>query len=130
MYGFGYIESGKNVMQLFANRGWEAIIADDLVGGSILLMCIILSLVIGGLCVAFNGLDIFDALTEGSNAVAFFVGFIPSLLICSILLSTISSGVNTVIVMFADAPQEFQQNHPELSSKMREKWEEFYPGSI
>merc|ERR1719413_68940 len=128
VYGFGYIESGKNVMQLFANRGWEAIIADDLVGGSILLMCIMLSLVIGGLCVAFADLDIFLALTNGDGVRAFFVGFIPSLLICSVLLSTISSGVNTVIVMFADAPQEFEQNHPQLSAKMRECWEKFYPG--
>jgi len=30
IYGYGYIEAGKNVIQLFKNRGWEAIIADDL----------------------------------------------------------------------------------------------------
>jgi len=130
VYGFGYIESGKNVMQLFANRGWEAIIADDLVGGSILLMSVILSLIIGGLCVAFTNLPLFDALTAGSRVMAFFIGFIPSILICLILLSTISSGVNTVIVMFADAPQEFEQNHPELSAKMRAEWEKFYPGMV
>lgn len=127
VYGFGYIEAGKNVMQLFASRGWEAVIADDLVGGSILLICVILALVIGGLCVAFSTLS--EVLSQ-SYTMAFFIGFIPSILICSILLSTISSGVNTVIVMFADAPREFEQNHPELSSKMREKWEEFYPGSM
>lgn len=28
VYGYGYIEAGKNVFQLFHNRGWEAIIAD------------------------------------------------------------------------------------------------------
>lgn len=28
VYGFGYIEAGKNVFALFRNRGWEAIIAD------------------------------------------------------------------------------------------------------
>jgi len=30
VYGFGYLEAGKNVFELFKNRGWEAIIADDL----------------------------------------------------------------------------------------------------
>lgn len=30
IYGFGYIEAGKNVIELFKSRGWEAIIADDL----------------------------------------------------------------------------------------------------
>jgi Plasma-membrane choline transporter len=41
----GYCESGKNVMTLFHNRGWEAIIADDLVGNTLLLV----SFMVGGL---------------------------------------------------------------------------------
>jgi hypothetical protein len=28
VYGYGYIEAGKNVFSLFQNRGWEAVIAD------------------------------------------------------------------------------------------------------
>ena len=40
-----YCESGKNVMTLFHNRGWEAIIADDLVGNTLLLV----SVIVGGL---------------------------------------------------------------------------------
>jgi len=28
VYGFGYLEAGKNVFALFKNRGWEAIITD------------------------------------------------------------------------------------------------------
>lgn len=131
VYGFGYIESGKNVMQLFKNRGWEAIIADDLVGGAIFLMCIMVSLIIGGLSVALTaiGFPLFNSVTS-STITAFFIGFIPSLLISLILLSTISSGVNTVIVMFAEAPAEFENNHPELSAKMRAEWQKFYPGSV
>ena len=45
----------------------------------------------------------------------------------SILMSTIASAVNTVIVCFAEAPAEFEANHPELSRKMRETWLSFYP---
>ena len=30
VYGFGYCEAGKSVMELFKDRGWEAVIADDL----------------------------------------------------------------------------------------------------
>jgi len=131
VYGFNYIESGKSVMQLFASRGWEAIIADDLVGGAIFLTCVMISLIIGGIGVGYAEFDTtFDALAGGSNWIAFFIGFISGLCICTVLLSTIASGVNTVIVMFADAPQEFEQNHPELSAKMRATWLEFYPGSI
>jgi len=32
LYGYSYCEAGKGVMDLFRDRGWEAIIADDLVG--------------------------------------------------------------------------------------------------
>lgn len=118
-------------MQLFADRGWDAIIADDLVGGAIFLTCIIIGLIIGALGVGYATFDEdFETLSEGSNLLAFFIGFISGFFVSSILLSTIASGVNTVIVMFADAPQEFQRNHPELSEKMRTTWQGFYPGSV
>lgn len=118
-------------MQLFADRGWEAIIADDLVGGAIGLMCVIIGLIIGGVGVGYAKWDpTFNELAQNSGVIAFFIGLLAGLIICSILLSTISSAVNTVIVMFADAPQEFQTNHPELSAKMRETWQQFYPSSI
>ena len=117
-------------MGLFSNRGWDAIIADDLVGGAIFLTCVIIGLIIGGLGVAYASLDsTFNNLAGSSLTVAFIVGLIAGLAIGSILLGTVASGVNTVIVMFADAPREFQQNHPELSTKMNECWQQFYPGS-
>jgi len=118
-------------MQLFADRGWDAIIADDLVGGAIFLVCVVIGLIIGGIGVAYAKFNPnFADLAQNSTIAVFLIGFIAGLFICSILLSTVASGVNTVIVMFADAPQEFEQNHPELSAKMRACWEEFYPGSV
>lgn len=131
VYGYSYIEAGKAVMQLFKDRGWEAIIADDLVGGAIFLICVVIGLIVGGVGVALASLNsqVLE-LAVNSLAAAFGIGFVAGLFVCSILLSTIASGVNTVLVMFADAPQEFQQNHPVLSEKMRTVWQEFYPNSI
>lgn len=130
VYGNTYLESGKAVMQLFANRGWEAIIADDLVGGAIFLTCVMIGLIIGGIGVGYAQFDpTFNALADNSATSAFVIGLLAGLVICSILLGTVSSAVNTVIVMFADAPNEFQANHPELSAAMREEWQKFYPGS-
>jgi hypothetical protein len=57
----------------------------------------------------------------------FRLGFIVGLVLTSILMSTIASAVNTVIVCFAEGPAEFEANHPELSAKMRETWLQFYP---
>ena len=131
VYGYSYLEAGKAVMQLFSDRGWDAVVADDLVGNAIFLVSVIIGLIIGAFGISYASVSTsFDDLAQNSAMGAFFIGFIAGLFICSILLSTVASGVNTVIVMFADAPQEFQENHPELSQKMREVWQEFYPGSV
>ena len=74
--------------------------------------------------------DMFDDAGGNEKGVSFFLGFIVGFVICSILLSTIGSGVNAVIVLFAEAPNEFQQNHPALSNRMLEVWRATYPGSI
>jgi len=43
------------------------------------------------------------------------------------MLSLVDSSVNTVVVCFAEGPAEFEQNHPKLSSEMREAWMKVYP---
>jgi len=136
LYGYSYIEAGKNVFTLFRNRGWEAIIADDLVSN----VFFFLSLVVGGICAgigyainenAANGTWFANAPDTGANVQTTnaVLGFIIGLVLSSILLSTIGSAVNAVIVCFAEGPAEFEVNHPELSRKMRETWLKFYPSS-
>jgi len=49
IYGYGYVDAGKNVIELFKARGWEAIIAEDLVGGVLSLVSLITGLVVGGI---------------------------------------------------------------------------------
>jgi len=130
---FSYLEAGKNVITLFKNRGWEAIIADDLVG----MVFFFLSLAVGLVCCGFGFIfnentQIFvdNAPAPGDiQATCAVLGFVMGLMLTSILMSTIASAVNTVIVCFAEGPAEFEANHPELSQKMRETWLEFYPSS-
>ncbi|KAL9184924.1 hypothetical protein ACHAXT_002701 [Thalassiosira profunda] len=132
LYGYSYIEAGKNVFTLFKNRGWEAIIADDLVGN----VFFFLSLCVGGITCAI-GLAFNETSPEGwfdnvpypdsVSATCAGLGFIIGLVLSSILMSTLASGVNAVIVCFAEGPAEFEANHPELSRKMRETWLQFYP---
>jgi len=133
LYGYSYTEAGKNVFTLFKNRGWEAIIADDLVQN----VFFFLSLSVGGVCAGigyainenslgdlFNNAPSTGLSVQATNAI---LGFIIGLVLASILLSTIGSAVNAVIVCFAEGPAEFEANHPELSRKMRETWLQFYP---
>lgn len=132
IYGMGYCESGKAVMTLFENRGWEAIIADDLVGNVLLLVSLLAGALTGVVSILVElAFGWFEEDTPGNpHLVAFLVGFIVGLVLCSTIMSTIGSSVNAVLVLFAEKPSEFQTNHPELSRNMREKWSEIYPGSV
>ena len=60
----------------------------------------------------------------------FRIGFVIGLVLCAIFLGSIGSAVNAVIVLFAEAPAEFQQNYPELSHQMRTAWQDAFPGSV
>lgn len=122
-----YIQAGKSVFELFRSRGWEAIIADDLVGNALLLISLVVGALMGGVGVVVE--TSVDQLDD-PLWVAFLIGFVVGLVVTSILMSTIGSAVNAVIVLFAEGPREFQENHPELSNKMRAVWASTYPGSI
>ena len=52
--------------------------------------------------------------------------FLIGIVISAILLSVVDSSVNTVLVSFAEAPSEFEENHPQLSSEMRDAWRKVY----
>ena len=125
------MEAGKNVFTLFQNRGWDAIIADDLISNVLLLVSLVVGGVIGALAVILEvSTDLYEDAGGNAKAVAFFLGFLIGLVVCSVCLSTVGSGVNAIIVLFAEAPAEFQQNHPQLSEQMRSAWAMVYPGSI
>jgi hypothetical protein len=134
IYGFGYIQAARNVFTLFQNRGWEAIIADDLIANTLLLVSLVVGAICGGVSMLLQHTSkIYDS-ANGSNSnaqiFAFVIGFVVGLMITSILMSVIGSGVNAIIVLFAEAPADFQRNHPELSNKMRQVWSATYPGSV
>lgn len=74
--------------------------------------------------------DLFEDAGGDAQILSFLLGFIVGMMICSIVMSTIGSAVNAVIVLFAEAPADFQRNYPELSNNMRQTWSEVFPGSV
>lgn len=75
---------------------------------------------------AISAIHISDNLARNKisyNSFSFLIG----LVISAILLSVVDSSVNTVLVSFAEAPAEFEENHPQLSSEMRDAWRLVYP---
>ena len=131
LYGFGYIEAGRNVIQLFQQKGWSVLITDDLNDRVLLMMSISIGALTGivGMLVAIADESLLGDLgDQGSTAlVGFLITFVIGLVFSSILMSVVSSAVNTVIVCFAESPAEFEANHPDLSREMRSSWMEAWP---
>merc|ERR1712183_1265226 len=78
--------------------------------------------------------DWFDAInasygndTTFVNVTCGIIGFIIGIALCLIVMGVISSAVNATIVCFADAPQEFESNYPELSREMRDAYLKAHP---
>jgi len=132
LYGYGYMEAGKNVITLFKNRGWDTIIADDLVSNVFFLLSLVTGLLMGGIGYAIAiGTDVLkDADVPSKEWISFGISLVLGLLLCSIFLSSVSSAVNAVIVLFAEAPSEFESNYPELSTEMRAAWIGAYPDAM
>jgi Plasma-membrane choline transporter len=121
------MEAGSNVMTLFRNRGWTSIIADTM-ADTVLTM---LAIGVGAATALFTALVEYTLTDDlASVGVASVVGLIVGYSMSSTLFSVVSSAVNTVIVCFAEAPSEFQTNHPALSEKMVESWQKAWPSEF
>jgi Plasma-membrane choline transporter len=130
LYGFNYIEAGRNVVQFFQHKGWTAIISDDLASNVLFMMSVAVGLASGlvGLVVSLADSNMFYNLGfDNSMEPAFMIGFFSGFLFASVILSVVGSGVNTVIVCYAEDPAAFQLNHPQLSTDMREAWVKAWP---
>jgi Plasma-membrane choline transporter len=122
LYGFSFMEAGMNVMTLFRERGWTSIITDSLVDTALFMI----SACVGAIVALF--MSVYAAAIQASNILLLaFVGFIIGYSLCATLLSIVSSAVNTVIVCYAEAPNEFQSNHPQLATTMKDAWRKAYP---
>ena len=128
LYGYTFLEAGKNVLNLFKTRGWTTIITDTLAQSVLQMMSVSVGLITGLVSLAIahgRGMVFGDEL--GASAAAFFLGFIIGAVLTSTLMTLVSSAVNTVIVCYAEAPREFEMNHPQLSGEMRAAWKQAWP---
>lgn len=128
VYGYSFIEAGKNVTNLFKSRGWTTIITDSLAQNVLTLVSVGVGLITGITCLIISytrGMVFGDEL--GASAAAFFIGFTIGLVMTNTLLSLVSASVNAVIVCYADAPAEFRVNHPKLSDNMQAGWAAAWP---
>jgi hypothetical protein len=105
LYGYGYIDAGRRVISLFKTRGWQTIIADNLVGRLLGIMSITIGLLTGVLTLfAAFLVEEFEAKEgmQGWMAIGFEVGFFIGLILSGVFLNLILSAVDSVIVCYAE----------------------------
>jgi Plasma-membrane choline transporter len=129
LYGYGFITAGKKVMTLFVERGWTAIINDNLVVRVLDLVSLVIGALTGcvGLLLASVRPGWIEEFGSSSTLVAFSIPALIGTAMAYILMSVVASAVDTVVVAFAEAPMEFERNHPGLSSQLVAAWREVYP---
>lgn len=130
LYGYNYLDAGRNVISLFQNKGWTTVITDDLAENALFMMSVANALLTGlvGFIVGTMDQNIFANYgVDSPGGIGFVFGFLIGFVLASIMMSVVASAVNTSIVCFAEAPREFEVNHPQLSNEMRNAWRQAWP---
>jgi hypothetical protein len=131
--GENFYNSGKEVIRLFTERGWSAIVNDSLIGPALTIACLapaIISAFVGAalsVLFAVNSFNFSDpnAFIYGiiGGVLSFFVG----LFMASLMTEILNSAVKTVFVCFAMNPAALYQTHPESFQELVSTWQQFHP---
>jgi hypothetical protein len=132
LYGYDYFTAGSKVYQLFQARGWSVIINDHLLSRTLAMMGMLTSICSGMAAMSINAcipswLDIDGSAGGGGSYLAFGFGFLYGFMIVNVLIQVLSSAIDTCVVCFAEAPNEFRTHHPVLATNMMEAWRTAYP---
>eukprot|EP00536_Pseudo-nitzschia_multiseries_P010956 jgi/Psemu1/289398/fgenesh1_pg.353_\ len=128
LYGYDYWTAGKQVSTLFGARGWSVIVTDQLVARSLSMMSWMISFITGLVAIVL-GFVILEASQATKAAVPSFVfGVILGRASCQVLFGVVTSAIDTVVVCFAESPNQLRNNHnPELFRDMVQAWRKAYP---
>jgi hypothetical protein len=129
-YGYSFVTASKHVFQLFRDKGWSAIINDDLTQNVFFLGNIII-----GAITAYIGIELVKGTDDPNQlrifgspeAIIAFFAFCSGYAINNLLMSVIASAVTTVFVLWAEDPHGWQLTRPEAYHALHQAWLEIYP---
>lgn len=122
IYGYGYLESGKKVMRLFASRGWTALVANKLVQYLLNVACVLIGVITGLIAIPLG-----ETVDIDDHRKSFFIGFVIAVVISTVMMYVVKGAVNTVIVCYASTPTLLANNHPDLTKEIAEAWLLVFP---
>jgi hypothetical protein len=125
IYGYKFTDAAKAVFELFANRGFDAIINDDLTQSVLVFAGLCIGLVCAGIGIGLSegGIVSFENSTLYLGLAGFIVGFGVSMT----PLRVVDSSIATIFVCFAEDPAALQQSHPQLYNQLVIEWHRLYP---
>ncbi|KAJ5066164.1 protein pns1 [Anaeramoeba ignava] len=116
IYGINFLQASKKTFNLFKERGLNALINDDLINGVVNMAAISTGIFAG----IISGIITYFAFNHDKIWIAFsLISLLIALFISLVVLETVTSGVTTFFVCFAEAPEVIQQLDPNLSQKLR-----------
>jgi len=123
LYGYDYLQGGRRVIGLFKTRGWQTIIADNLVNRLLGIMSLSVAL-LTGICTLFAAFLIEEIESKDSSwiGIGFVVGFFIGMILSGIFFGLLSSAVDSIIVCYAEAPKELEESHPDVAQEMSQTW--------
>lgn len=124
VWGYGYREGGRLAMKLFEAKGWDLVLNDYLIGNVLFLGSVMVGGIVGFVGVGFTRM--FPYFFVGLPLPSLFigvVGFVIGVGNCLVLVSVLSSAVDTVFVCYAADPGVLQVNRPVEFACLEAAWE-------
>ncbi|KAL4810014.1 plasma-membrane choline transporter-domain-containing protein [Aspergillus unguis] len=119
LYGKAYIPSAKDTWKMMKDRGMDALAADCLVGPVITMGSVFVSYLCALLAYLYLQFTNPSYNSDGDfTAVIMAFAFVIGLQICQILLTPVSSGIETIFAAMAWDPQVMMSEHPELYQRL------------
>lgn len=124
IYGYNFIDSSKAAISLFYDRGWNAVMNDDILAYVFFLA----KLFVGIICTLFTFIYISSKNISSVNGTLLMIlGYNIGHFMCTVTTNLISSAVATIFICFAEKPDYFRITHPELFNELLDAWKDFYP---
>ncbi|ETV97329.1 hypothetical protein H310_09669 [Aphanomyces invadans] len=130
LHGFSFVTAGRHVTDMFASKGWTAIVNDDLAHWVFFLGNLVVGALSAWIGLQFVTVDVaakvFPGVAKPEYLVvvsAFLIGYIVN----SVFMTVMSAAVTTVFVLWAEDPQGWQLTHPDHYARLHAAWLEVYP---
>lgn len=124
IYDYTFVESSQAASNLFHERGWTAIVNDDICDtilclgqGVVGILCMIVALLLAD----------HEELGSINTMILTLYGFFTGWYCCKVTSKCIGSAVNTVYVCYAESPESLLSSHPALYHELCASWKKLYP---